>query len=177
VFNAPGAANGLGHNGWGYLIGGSTQYIYGATENFNSQTHIDRNHDIGYWDRQGTFNQMVNAFHDPSAPTLNRLGVGYYQSYKCISTTTSAVGAANTQRHKARCGGYDLIGNNSLDHVWRILNAYNGSIPMPTPSFVPIPNSWYRDLGAPAFRGWPGPTNLSRKDGSGSGTDPGGSCP
>jgi hypothetical protein len=177
AFIAPSGAAGLGHPGWGYQIGGTSQFIYGATENEGNKAFVNSGQDIGYWDRQGTFNQMINAFHDPTQPTINRRGVGYYTTYKCITTTTSAVGAANTQRHQARCGGYSVFFNNSLDHTYNVLHAYNGSVPMPKPADQPVPSNWYDQLGNPFFfPGWSGPINLSRRDGAGSGNDPGGSC-
>ena len=180
VFNAPtGAEFGpfeAGHVGWGYLIGGTSQWIYGATENEAESPKIDPGHDIGYWDRQGTFQQMLNAFYNPSVPTLNRIGVGYYKTYKCYSTTTSSVGPANTARHNVRCGGYLGLWNNSLDHTINIIEAYNSSIPEPGAFYFAAPNDWYSELGnwleAP---GWTGATGL-RQDTSGTGSDPGGHC-
>ena len=92
VFFAPSGAYDLGHTGWGYQIGGTSQWIYGATENESGQNQPP-GHDIGYWDRQGSFNQMLNTFNNPSIPTLNRIGSGYYTQYKCYYTSTSSVGA------------------------------------------------------------------------------------
>jgi len=96
VFNAPTGGNGwIGHDGWGYLIGGTNQWIYGATENYSGARQINPGHDIGYWDRVGNWNQMVGTFSDPSIPTLNHIHRNYYTTYKCYSTSTSSVGAAN----------------------------------------------------------------------------------
>jgi len=42
VFNAPTGGNGwIGHDGWGYLIGGTNQWIYGATENYSGARQIN----------------------------------------------------------------------------------------------------------------------------------------
>jgi len=180
VFNAPTGGNGwIGHDGWGYLIGGTNQWIYGATENYSGARQINPGHDIGYWDRVGNWNQMVGTFSDPSIPTLNHIHRNYYTTYKCYSTSTSSVGAANAARHAARCGGYDWITNNSLHAVYNVLHTYNGSIPMPAPT-LSSPNVWYTELGqqrAPAFPGWSSATNLPGPNGAGAGSDPGGSCP
>lgn len=61
VFFAGTGAHGLGHTGWAYQIGGSSQWVYGATENYSGNPHTDPNHDIGYWDRQGSWQQALNA--------------------------------------------------------------------------------------------------------------------
>ena len=173
VFEDPNAAMTLGHTGWGYRIGNTNQWIYGATENFSNLPFVAPNHDIGYWDRVGTGNQMINAFHDPSVPTSGRKGVGRYLTFKCFSTGTSDVTNANIARHKVRCGGYGLATNNSLVHTYNVLFAYYTSTPMPSPIGI-TPNSWYAKLTQPA---WTRAINLVQLDSSGSGADPGGSCP
>ena len=177
VFNAPSGFEvgpvEFGHTGWGYLIAGSSQWFYGATENEMGQPVILPGHDIGYWDRHGTFQQMLNAFYNPSGPTLGRIGVGYYQTYKCYATGHSSVGAENIARLNVRCGGYLGLFDNSLDQTIYIIKTYDSSIPVPSAADYPAPNDWYANLGP--VSGWPGPSGL-RNDSSGTGADPGGSC-
>jgi hypothetical protein len=51
MFNAPSGADTLGHVGWGYLVGGTSTWIYGATEEPGDN-----------WHTSGSWSQMLEAF-------------------------------------------------------------------------------------------------------------------
>jgi hypothetical protein len=115
MFDAPSGAEVLGanygHVGWGYLIGGSTTWVFGATE---SATY--------HWHTSGDWNTMLSIFSG------NRYGhaAGYYTKYKCKTTSTSSVGAANTAVSTSESNGYDALTNNCLTKSVAIFNAYYG---------------------------------------------------
>lgn len=116
MFNAPSGAQlplGLnaGHVGWGYLIGGSTTWTYGATESASY-----------HWHTSGSWSAMLAAFRNAGYGH----SAGYYTKYKCQNTGTSAVSAANTAVANGEATTYDWFSSNCLTRSIDIFNAYYG---------------------------------------------------
>ncbi|WP_155128674.1 hypothetical protein [[Actinomadura] parvosata] len=142
----------VGHIGWGFLVAGSDQWIYGSTENPNGDYQIYAPGFNGAWSAQGNYASMLNDFvtqrHFPA--TAKQPGPAHpYTSYKCVKTDGSSVGAAKTAASGNLTAGYTGIGNNCLDATIRVLNAY-GVPGLPSASFYPYPNNWFNALGT----GW-----------------------
>ena len=110
MFNAPSGADGLGHVGWAYLIGGTSNWIYGATEEPNQS-----------WHETGSFADMLSAFSDAG----NYHAAGYYQYYRCETSPNSSVGAADNQVAEGEASGYNVIDNNCLTKAVAIFKAYD----------------------------------------------------
>lgn len=146
--------NNFGHIGWGFLIGGTDQWIYGATENPNGTYQINAPGFNGAWKRQGTWAQMIDDFtfqYDYPSHAVNSNSdspepAHPYTMYKCETTSTSSVGAASTAATNNISAGYTGLGNNCLDATYRVLNAY-GAPNLPWPSTHPRPyQDWYSSL-------------------------------
>ena len=146
--------NNFGHIGWGFLVAGSSSWIYGATENPNGTYQINAPGFNGAWKAQGTWTDMINDFtrqYDyPSHSKVSGSNSPYpahpYTEYKCELTSGSAVGAAITAATNNISAGYTGLGNNCLDATYRVLNAY-GAPNLPWPSTHPRPyQDWYSSL-------------------------------
>jgi len=141
MFNAPSGAElgplHEGHVGWGYLVGGTSTWVFGATENPSY-----------HWHTSGSWSTMLADFHD--ADYDHKLG--YYTKYKCQYTSTSAVGAANAAVADGESNGYFLLTNNCLTKAVSIFNAYYG-FGLGSGAFD-SPNSYFNDLN------WYGPYYL-----------------
>lgn len=114
MFNAPtGAELGpwtLGHVGWGYLVGGTSTWVFGATE---SPTWA--------WSASGSWSTMLDAFKYANHP-------GYYTQFNCSTSTNSAVGAANNLvawYDDIAKSGYGIANNNCLTHAVAIFQMYD----------------------------------------------------
>lgn len=113
-FLAPKELGGLGHIAWGFQIPGNGDlYQYGGTEDVNFG-------DV--WTAQGTKQQMLAAF---PGWVHQKWGNGY-QVYKCISTDTSAVGAAEkvVQYQQTKANVYNVATNNCLTQALDIAQRY-----------------------------------------------------
>lgn len=131
MFNAPNAAAGLGHVGWAFEVGSSGKWIFGATDDDAAgDPYVAPGSYNGAWVGSGGFGAVSSAFR---ASTIG------YTRYRCHATPTSAVGGAEQQASAAKGWGYTLIGNNCLDHAYRILTTYRGDV-MPSPALTIIPN-------------------------------------
>ena len=143
MFNAPNAAAGFGHVGWAFEVGSSGQWVFGSTDdNAAGDPYVPPGQYNGAWSRSGSFSAGLAAFRASS--------IGYTR-YRCVSTPTSAVGAAVQQANAASGWGYTLIGNNCLDHTYRILTTYRGGIMSP-PSLTIIPDDAF--VGGLSHDGW-----------------------
>jgi hypothetical protein len=142
----------VGHIGWGFLVAGSDQWIYGSTENPNGDYQIYAPAFNGAWSAQGDRARMIDDFvtqrHFP-ATTRTPRPQHPYTTYKCVKTNTSSVGAAKTAASGNVTAGYTGVGNNCLDATIRVLNAY-GVPGLPSATFYPYPNNWFNTLGT----GW-----------------------
>lgn len=112
MFNAPAGAYGLGHVGWGYLVGGTSTWVYGATEDPGKN-----------WHTSGTWQQMLAAFK--GAGTFH--AAGYYKYYKCEGSPHSSVGAANKQVAAGEASGYNVDWDNCLTKAIAIFKVYDSS--------------------------------------------------
>jgi Ricin-type beta-trefoil lectin domain-like len=145
---APVLGDNRGHVGWGYRIGDSDQYIFGATENPSGAYHIAAGKNAGMWTAQGTWSQMLNAFRNqPYFPVVSGgppRPYNAYTKYKCYDTPTSSVTAANNEVNVVKAAGYDGLGNNCMNHAYRILKAY-GTPSLQDPDDIANwePRSWY----------------------------------
>jgi hypothetical protein len=137
LFNAPTGASievlnhdiaDFGHTGWGYLVGGTSTWVFGATEEPNIT-----------WHTTGSWSQMLAAF----AGASHGHAANYYLYYKCTDTDTSAVGAANKEVSKLEAETYDWYGNNCLTRSIAIFQAYDSAITYHNPAGTG-PN-WYFD--------------------------------
>jgi len=145
VFLAPNGAFGLGHVGWAYQVAGTPTYVFGSTEGRGAAAHIPAGQPNGYWSATGTYSAMLATFRVKNG--------GYYTEYKCESTGGSAVGAANAAAAAPARAGYDVIGNNCVDHTIRILGAYGA--PALTPAWqYPAPFEWFNELRSSGPGGW-----------------------
>jgi hypothetical protein len=107
MFNAPSGAQGAGHVGWGFLIGGSSTWTYGATEQTNHS-----------WHASGSWSAMLSAFKYNSSSK--------YLYYECSHSPNSSVGAANNQVTAGENSGYNLATDNCLTKAVAIYKAYDG---------------------------------------------------
>lgn len=124
-----------GHVGWGfttYRAPGDLDAIYGATENPSGSIIVLPGGDIGYWDARSDHEaEMVFAFKQRN-----------YHAFKKAKVEVAWPDNALAMARQQSLGGYEGIGNNCLDHVWRTLNAY-GVKDLPLAQFHPAPNDWF----------------------------------
>jgi hypothetical protein len=146
--------NNYGHIGWGFLIAGSSSWIYGSTENPNGTYQIDAPGFNGAWKQQGTWTDMINDFtfqydypsHSRDVRSNSPYPAHPYTQYKCELTSGSSVTAAINAADNNITAGYTGLGNNCLDATYRVLNAY-GAPSLPWPSTHPRPyQDWYSSL-------------------------------
>jgi hypothetical protein len=142
MFNAPtGAELGFGlnagHVGWGYLIGGTSTWTFGATE---SPSY--------HWHTSGSWGTMLADFRNADYGH----SAHYYTQYKCGYTPTSSVGAANTAVSNGEGSGYFALTNNCLTKSVAIFNAYYGFGLYA--GWSEAPNAYFNGLG------WYGPYGL-----------------
>jgi hypothetical protein len=167
--------NSFGHIGWGFLIGGSDQWIYGSTENPNGSTQIWAPDFNGAWKQQGSWSDMIDDFtfqYDYPSSSMNSQSTSPYPGhpytmYKCETTSTSSVGAASTAASNNITAGYTGIGNNCLDATYRVFSAY-GAPNLPSPTTHPRPyQDWYSSLDSSTWNitGSLGETWINHKSG------------
>ncbi|HEV3170723.1 MAG TPA: RICIN domain-containing protein [Actinocrinis sp.] len=151
--------NNFGHIGWGFLVAGSSSWIYGATENPNGAYQINAPGFNGAWKAQGSWTDMIDDFtfqydypsHDMNSQSNSPYPAHPYTEYKCELTSGSAVGAAITAATNNISAGYTGLGNNCLDATYRVLNTY-GAPNLPWPSTHPRPyQDWYQSLDSSAW--------------------------
>lgn len=142
VFIRPNGANGAGHVGW--LFQNLSAYTYGSTENPSGKPTVPAGGDIGWWWKSASFDQ---AKKDMKAKG--------YTGYKCVTVGKGNITSATNAALATKSGGYSVIGNNCMDHSYRILKAFGASMPSPTLELAP--NLWYSDL---SLWGWSSNTKL-----------------
>lgn len=143
-FDAPNAAASQGHVGWAfYEPGHGDSWYYGSTDdNANGDFYVPPGSYNGAYIRHATaFYQVTSWFK------YNHIG---YTGYRCKNTPTSAVGGAVQAGQAASGWGYTLIGNNCLNHAYRILTTYRGdAAPVPgSESWLNTPNQYFWSLGS-----------------------------
>jgi hypothetical protein len=154
MFNAPLGADGLGHAGWAYSITGTSNWIYGATEDTSASSSIPAGPPTNdeSWYQTGTFAQAITTF----TTQLNVNGevyhdAGYYTSYRCAVTTESNMADAWDTVLSMSTNGYDLWSNNCLTKGVMIIQAYDPNLIVGDASDIG-PNEFYEnDLGFYGF--------------------------
>lgn len=128
----PGCA---GHVGWGFSMHkapSDLDAVFGATENPGGGAVVLPGQDIGYWDsRSDHEHQMAFLFKRRN-----------YHAFKRAKVTVAYPDNAFAEARKQAGGGYTVIGNNCLDHTFRVLKAY-GVQDLPWPLTHPSPNDWF----------------------------------
>jgi hypothetical protein len=134
MFNAPNGVTvgpfALGHVGWSYQIGGTTSFTYGATENGGGSLFVPPGGNTQSWSHTGSGTDSLNAFKNAG----NFHSANYYTRFRCLSTSTSSVGAANRAVSAEASNGYFILTNNCLTKAIAIFAAYGVTLP---PGFVP----------------------------------------
>lgn len=123
----PGCA---GHTGWGFQIedGG---YIFGSTENTSGAPVIAAGSDNGAWHGRGSLDDAVKAMRKR-----------HYDAWKLASFRNGNPAAAWKRAQEMEASGYVALGNNCLDHTFRVLESY-GQPDLPWPMTHPSPNDWF----------------------------------
>ncbi len=137
MFNAVAGAVIDGHVGWAFDVPGGSEWIYGSTDDDPAgDFNVPPGQNNGAWSASGNWNQVLSTFRNSP--------IGY-NTYRCISTPTSAVGGALNIVHQIPGWGYNALGNNCLDDAYRVLNAYRGG-EMPAPPWAASPDDYYVGL-------------------------------
>jgi hypothetical protein len=134
-----------GHVGWGFNFErqpGNWDAFCGSTENPTGAAFIKPGDGNGYWDaRTDKEEEMFRLFRRRN-----------YHAFKVAKVEKIWPDNAALEAKSTKAAGYTAIGNNCLDHVFRILKVY-GVMDLPWPSTHPSPNDWfgsfngtYRDL-------------------------------
>ena len=133
LFNAPSGAptpvGNMGHVGWAFLEGGTTNWTYGATENRSGQWTVDAGQNTDSWIKNGTWSQVTADFKN--ALSINGHYYhdhGYYTQYRCRNTAQSSVGAAVNEARTQQNNGYNFINNNCLTKSINIFWSYDNSL-------------------------------------------------
>lgn len=134
MFNAIAGAVIDGHVGWAFDVPGGTGWVYGSTDDDAAgDFNVPPGKPNGAWSASGNWNSVLSTFRNSS--------IGY-NTYRCISTPTSAVGAAVKVAQQMPGRGYNALGNNCLDDAYQVLNTYRGG-EMPAPAWATSPDDYY----------------------------------
>jgi hypothetical protein len=128
---APLPAGDAGHVGWGFQMENGQLYA-GSTENEGGRPIVLPGGDNGWW--AGIFG--VEA--DMIAAMVKR----GYLCYKVAKVADCDPQKAQEVGDSCKSCGYEGLGNNCLDHVWRVLHAYNQP-GLPWAQTHPTPNHWF----------------------------------
>jgi hypothetical protein len=135
MFNAPNALDPvglIGHVAWGYLVGGTSTWVYGSYGDGDS------------WHTSGSAASMFATFANQAN----------YTRYRCVSTPTSAVGAANNMVSTQFGVGYNVANHNCLTVSVLIYKAYAGSLSSLPSGVLTQPNSYFYNT-LTAYDWWP----------------------
>ncbi|WP_405879938.1 hypothetical protein OG762_15635 [Streptomyces sp. NBC_01136] len=165
VFLAPKGAGGFGHVGWAFQEPPGDHWFFGATEGAGGEEggpnarKIPPGQRNGAWVDTGNWQRALDTFRNAKA---NEHPGGYYKQYTCAYAAQSAVHSAALQAQANVGRGYDLFGDNCMNHAYDVLQAYNLTLPSPndpiyiSPSWAP--NLWVRKLSRTP--GWNGLNSL-----------------
>lgn len=122
-----------GHIGWAFLDDPDHhEVVCGSTENFTGDPVISPGQDNGYWAQSFTqITQMMQVMH-----------LRGYDVFKVAQVEDPHPDAALMAAQQVQAAGYKVIGNNCLDHVVKVLDAY-GIKDLPYASMHPSPNEWF----------------------------------
>lgn len=135
MFNATEGALTAGHVGWAIQVGGADDWIYGATE--------DASHN---WQKESNWKAMLNAFRVQG-------GKGYYDTYRCKSTSHSSVTAVKNEVKAAYSRPYNLYTDNCLTRAVEFFVAYDSDLSSSFPLASYTGPNWYYDNDLGGFEG------------------------
>jgi hypothetical protein len=125
----------FGHVGWGFQLGDSA-YYYGATEGRFDLPEIFPGHNNGWWAQEVA----------SEADILEDMRARGYDAYKRISVETADPASAKHVADSLQHAGYHLVGNDCVDHVKRVLEAFGvACLPDRTLRHVSA-NEWFARL-------------------------------
>ncbi len=151
VFLAPTGASNLGHVGWAFLEGGTSNWIFGATENRSGRPFVKPGDNNDAWVSNGPWagprGSVLATFAGQlvSGGTVYH-GAGYYTMYRCQHTSSSSVGAAVARANAIKGYGYGVVTDNCMDHAYNVLTTYGASLANPASGYW-TPNGWFGALG------------------------------
>lgn len=119
-----------GHVGWGFELEPG-RLMYGSTENQSGKPLVPPGGDNGYWALPGTLDTMRAAMRARN-----------YESFRWAKVRNCNGPNARLAAEATAASGYRALGNNCLDHVWRIADAY-GVAGLPWLQTHPSPADWY----------------------------------
>ena len=131
AFIEPAGAFLAGHVGWGFKQRDG-RFYYGSTQNWTrSMPYVEAGDDNGWWAEQGNFAAMRLAFR-----------IRNYYWFKAIPVAGFLPEVARLKADATRGMGYGLLGNNCMDHAFKVLEAY-GTKNIPWPVAAVICNVWF----------------------------------
>ena len=149
MINAPhGATVGgvnFGHVGWAFQVGGTSTWVFGATENGGGNFYVPPGGDNQSWSASGSQSQMLAAFKNAG----HFHSAGYYTQFRCHTIPNTAVGAANNEIRRQDGSGYFFPTDNCLTKSVAILDAYGEGLGWP--GYFQAPNNYFDNLGG---AGW-----------------------
>ena len=153
------------HVGFGFEVSPRI-FVFGSLENgphsaaILFQSVVVDGADNGFWMTTGSEAAMLATFADPAASCFHgTLGVSTYVEYKTYAVPQPNVCNAVKTAEDHYGSGYGVIGNNCLNAVYNILQAYGVQFAGAAagPSFDWCPGQWYNDL---TFPDWSNPIVL-----------------
>jgi hypothetical protein len=135
----------FGHVGWAFQVGGTSTWVFGATENGGGNFSVPPGGDNESWRASGTEAQMFAAFKNAG----HFHSTGYYTRFRCRTIANTAVGAANTAITNQANSGYLFPTNNCLTKSVAILDAYGEGLGWP--GYFQAPNNYFDNLGNAGF--------------------------
>lgn len=154
VFALPNEPINLGHMAWGIKLG-ADDWFYGGTElslaDIGLDLKVEPKEWNGVWTERGTKAKMFERFATGSRPS------GHWHVYPIYKPLVASfpLAQAGLSMAQATAGlGYWVNGNNCMNHVVRVLNAYSAIPLVPQPEKSPLlwaPNLWFTAVNAPAY--------------------------
>ncbi|MGB8217316.1 MAG: hypothetical protein WCE94_08445 [Candidatus Methanoperedens sp.] len=125
----------VGHVGWGFELGDGT-YFFGATEGKYFLPYISPRDDNGaWWGKESSFMAMADQMHK----------IWQYDLYKEHLVDDAHPAEAQQMGKAAKTWGYTVVlGNNCMDHVYKIIHAYGvppRNLQWPQTNWAP--NVWF----------------------------------
>lgn len=132
-------ALGAGHVGWGFSLNDGGTYYFGSTQNYWNGNPINTvfvppGGNTDWWAKTGSEREMLAAMRARS-----------YNAYRVVDVPSPDPIAARHIADESKNWGFTGIGNNCLDHAYRVLEAFK-TPGMPWPLTHPFPNQWFGDF-------------------------------
>lgn len=145
VFLYPDIPIQLGHVGWGFRLADGG-WCWGATEHDGMPPMVPPPFPNGGFVEHGSKAEMLRAFRD--GYRKSGAGKGWrYKSMKLLYALNPQPDAAEVITRMLPTAGYNISGNNCMDHVVRVLNIYSGIPIVPIPALggpvMWIPRFWF----------------------------------